>query len=75
MWVLVIYALQFESVNLRIDGQQKLSLMGSNSGGRNTFDQFGVLVNQPSFTQNVGCRIFQLKHNKEGLAFAFFFVS
>ena len=33
MWVLVIYALQFESVNLRIDGQQKLSLMGSNSGG------------------------------------------
>ena len=44
--------------------------MGSNSGGRHTFDQFRVLINQPSFSENIGCRIFQLKRAQKKVELA-----
>ena len=61
---------QRKAENLRINGQKKLSLMCSNSGGGHTFDQFRVLINQPSFSENIGCRIFQLKRAQKKVELA-----
>ena len=38
--------------------------MSAHPAGYNPLDQFGVFVNEPRLTQNIGRRVFQLENDK-----------
>lgn len=52
-------------LHLRVNSEQELSLMCPDSGWRNSFDKFGVLVDQPRLSQNIGSRIFKLEMRRK----------
>lgn len=47
--------------HLRVNGQQKLSLMRSYSPGIDSLHQTGVFVDEPGFSKHIGSSVFQLE--------------